>query len=169
MPIDHVEVLGSLDPPEYSLGNKSRVWAMVVGFIEYVPTLDDSRLTGSKGFIHDRPFKVIEHGRSYPMDRDSPLPSLPISALTPSPSEVSAILPLPLSALTEEARSLHFFRMDPRKPYWKYKVDKYIHQSGPGNESGEDLEVWGLSGWFLNRLGRKMGWLDEPKVDAPHD
>jgi 8-oxo-dGTP pyrophosphatase MutT (NUDIX family) len=27
----HVEILGALDVPEYALGNRSRVWAIVVG------------------------------------------------------------------------------------------------------------------------------------------
>ena len=30
LPRDHVEVLGALNAPEYSLGNRARVWAFVV-------------------------------------------------------------------------------------------------------------------------------------------
>ena len=86
--------------------------------------------------------------------------------------------------------------MDPLKPYWKIRVDDLAHppttsptghamnlddaarigeiddrhggdhSSGVGGNKGRALEVWGLSGWFLNRLAWQVGWLTKPKVQS---
>ncbi|ORY30370.1 NUDIX hydrolase domain-like protein [Naematelia encephala] len=143
LPTDRVEILGMLDCPEYSLGNKARVWPIV-------------------GFLHSQSpattTSILPSGN---------LASLQIRELVASPDEVSAILPLPLSALTDPARqSLHFFRMDSRKPYFKIKVDDLVHQPSSDriSQQQQDLEIWGLSGWFLNRLAWKLGWMDQPAI-----
>ncbi|ODO08648.1 hypothetical protein L198_00380 [Cryptococcus wingfieldii CBS 7118] len=145
IPPSHVQLLGGLEP-EYSLGNKSRVWPLV-------------------GFVHSTP-------NPWPNDPNSSLPSQPISSLVPSPDEVSALLPLPLAILTDPARlSTHNFRLNWYKPYHKIRVEDLVIPPAPGASLDvEGLEVWGLSGWFLNKLCEKLGWLEPPEVEAsPED
>ncbi|WVW78362.1 hypothetical protein I302_100316 [Kwoniella bestiolae CBS 10118] len=171
IPTSHVEILGMLEP-EYSLGNKSRVWPFV-------------------GFIHSdpQPFPSIPQT----------LPSLPLSQITPNPDEVSSIITLPLSALRDPQKlAVHYFRLNLNRPYYRvgvqdYMIDKEhttktntlrkdekkidggenpIRSVGveENGESSEKLEVWGLSGWFLNRLAQRAGWLDSPpKGVSPED
>ncbi|WVQ69326.1 uncharacterized protein L199_007543 [Kwoniella botswanensis] len=170
IPPSHVEILGMLEP-EYSLGNKSRVWPFV-------------------GFIHSdpQPFPSIPQT----------LPSLPLSDLTPNSEEVSSIITLPLSALQDPSKlSVHYFRLDLNKPYYRIDCKDYLlnrhrqqqQQQAKGDdrhssdqnpnrtigleengESSEKLEVWGLSGWFLNKLAKRAGWMDSPpKGISPED
>ncbi|WVQ83296.1 hypothetical protein IAT38_005435 [Cryptococcus sp. DSM 104549] len=141
LPPSNVEILGMLDP-EYALGNRSRVWPFV-------------------GFIHSTPPPFT----SVP----GPLPSLPTYAFTLSPEEVSALLFLPLAALaTPSLRRTHYFRLDPFKPYHKILADEYVITPEGVDEGGEEgLEVWGLSGWFLNKLAERAGWMEMPKVEGP--
>ncbi|KAK8847458.1 hypothetical protein IAR55_005316 [Kwoniella newhampshirensis] len=151
LPPDNVEILGMLEP-EYSLGNKSRVWPFV-------------------GFVHSSrlPWPVTTSNSS----TSSPsLRSHPLSALVPSPSEVSAILPLPLEALIDPTRhSLHFFRLDTTRPYHRIRATDLVLPSSVTTTDGVgELEVWGLSGWFLNKLAERVGWLKMPPVPrAPED
>ncbi|KGB75102.1 hypothetical protein CNBG_0940 [Cryptococcus deuterogattii R265] len=143
LPPSSVEVLGMLDP-EYSLGNRSRVWPFV-------------------GFIHSAPPPFPSGGSS--------LPSLPLSSLILSPAEVSAILPLPLSALSDpKRRAVHLFRLNRFRPYYKIRADDLVIRL-PGNKVNisEDLEIWGLSGWLLNKLAERVGWLDAPEIEKPHE
>ena len=114
-----------------------------------------------------------------------PLPYLPLSTCRPSPTEVSALLPLPLSALLDPSRqSLHYFRMDSRRPYWRVRAgDLVISCPSPSTptsnrrttpstrspECAENAEVWGLSGWFLNCLARRVGWLREIEAYVADD
>ncbi|WWC86833.1 uncharacterized protein L201_001712 [Kwoniella dendrophila CBS 6074] len=157
IPPSHVEILGMLEP-QYSLGNKSRVWPFV-------------------GFIHSdpQPFPSIPQN----------LPSLPLTSIIPNPEEVSNIVTLPLSSLNNKSEdlSMHYFRLDLNKPYYRinckdYLLNKQNNDNEPkriigieeNGESSESLEIWGLSGWFLNKLAEKAGWLDPPpKGISPED
>ena len=50
---------------------------------------------------------------------DEPLPSLPLSSLTPNAPEVAHVFALPLSELTSRARlRARSFRNDTTRPYW---------------------------------------------------
>lgn len=77
--------------------------------------------------------------------------------------------------------------MDGRKTYYKIWVDDLVSSptesgapeaeqsaaTGAKNERDDNpggrrrerkgLKVWGLSGWFLNRLAHKAGWLTLPE------
>ncbi|WVQ75929.1 hypothetical protein IAR50_005564 [Cryptococcus sp. DSM 104548] len=141
IPPSHIQILGGLEP-EYSLGNKSRVWPFV-------------------GFVHSMP-------NPWPKDLNCSLPSQPISSLVPSPAEVSALLPLPLSILSDPTRlSTHNFRLNWYKPYHKIRVEDLVLPPAPGiSLDVKGLEVWGLSGWFLNKLCERLGWLEPPIVEA---
>ncbi|ORX33938.1 NUDIX hydrolase domain-like protein [Kockovaella imperatae] len=151
IPVENVELLGMLEPPEYSLGNRARVWAFV-------------------GFVHDRPFDILNSATQFRSQKVGPLTSLSLSDLKPSTSEVSGLIPFPLFLLADkesDRRSLHFFRMDPGKPYWKYKVgDLFVNTDGTGQSieglRSDKCEVWGLSGWFLHRLLKRMGLTEDP-------
>jgi hypothetical protein len=93
--------------------------------------------------------------------------------------EVSSILPLPLSALQDQSRlSIHCFRMAYSKPYHKVHVADLVMEEQPASEvysdqvkaqEGAELEIWGLSGWFLNKLAWRMDWMEEPRVSEPDD
>ena len=100
---------------------------------------------------------------------DAPLESISLSSLRPDPGEVAALLPLPLSAVDDPTRKVaHYFRSDSSRPYWKIRVGDLLHP--PPDESDEhmkNLEVWGLSGWFLSKFAIRMGWSDAPpKAEA---
>lgn len=101
---------------------------------------------------------------------DAPLESISLSALTPDPGEVAALLPLPLSAVADPDRKVaHYFRSDSNRPYWKIRVGDLLHPPpDPSDEHMNELEVWGLSGWFLNQLALRLGWSDTPPK-AEHD
>ncbi|WRT64712.1 uncharacterized protein IL334_001646 [Kwoniella shivajii] len=172
LPPNHIEILGMLDP-EYSLGNKTRVWPFV-------------------GFIHSDPppFPSIPQT----------LPSLPISSFVPNEDEVSSIIPLPLSVLQcPEKLKTHYFRLDLNKPYYRIQCSDYVippssssrsstdkaEGLGEGQGEGEgkrkvgleengelsdQLEIWGLSGWILNKLAERAGWIKmPPKGISPED
>lgn len=151
---DHLEILGSL-PPEYSLGNKARVWPIVVCPLHPLPlpscfTLAShvSEVLTLQGFLHDSStYSTVSPNLSSP----------PLSSLIPSPDEVSAILPFPLTALATPRRSIRYFRLAPHRPYWKFKAGDLTRP-----HVDDSLEVWGLSGWFLNCLAWRTGWLERP-------
>ncbi|WVF69740.1 hypothetical protein IAT40_004519 [Kwoniella sp. CBS 6097] len=166
LPPENVEILGRLEP-EYSLGNRARVWPFV-------------------GFIHSRPpSNSIEHHARHSSGTEM-LSSIPISSLIPSPAEVSAILPIPLSALQTPSRlSTHYFRLDTSKPYHKIKCEDFVLpnttsstitvnasdlHTNLASDEYRGLEVWGLSGWLLNKLAEKVGWCEmPPKGVMPED
>ncbi|WVQ98117.1 hypothetical protein IAU59_005239 [Kwoniella sp. CBS 9459] len=173
LPPENVEILGRLEP-EYSLGNRARVWPFV-------------------GFIHSRPVSSLSKPSAISVQQqmiasetDKSLPSISVSSLIPSPAEVSAILPIPLSVLQQPSRlSTHYFRLDTSKPYHKIKCEDFVLPSPlpeptTGRSSGtvpnalsdeyKGLEVWGLSGWFLNKLAERIGWCKmPPKGVMPED
>jgi hypothetical protein len=109
----------------------------------------------SKGFVHDQP---------KPSCADQILPSFPLTSLVKSPNEVSAILPFPLAALHDQhRRSVHHFRVDSRKPYYRWQAGDLVHWS-PGKET--EVELWGLSAWVLNRLAWRLGWMEQLKPET---
>lgn len=105
----------------------------------------------------------------------STLASLALSTLRPSPDEVAEIIPFPLSALHDMARQrLHHFRIDSRKPYWKYQAGDLVYRPDQSEalaakDAQPELEVWGLSGWLLNRLAWTAGWMDAPSPEEHED
>ena len=116
-----------------------------------------------QGFVH------ASAGHSSSTAPTYPLPSFPLDSLRASPAEVAHILALPLTALTDPARhAIHYFRLDPRRPYWKVRVHDLVYRHGSDDETkASKLEAWGLSGWFLNCLAWRTGWLREPEAEMP--
>jgi hypothetical protein len=167
--------------PEYSLGNRSRVWAVVVRPFSTLCKALRRRLN-AQGYVHrDSTWKRNDFDQS--CVQSQALPSLPLSGLTASPDEVAYILPMPLEFLLDPRRlGLHLFRIDARRPYWKVGVGDQVPedllppsrsrrlrasrdvQSAASTEEERirALEVWGLSGWFLNRLAWRLGWMERP-------
>ncbi|BEJ12882.1 hypothetical protein CspHIS471_0300560 [Cutaneotrichosporon sp. HIS471] len=147
LPMANIEVLGALTP-EYSLGNKARVWP-IIGFVHPSDAIDAATESAISGDATAR----------------NPLPSINLSTLHPDPGEVSGLIPLPLSAVADPSRqAAHYFRLDGRRPYWKIRCGDLIH---PPPEEAMSLEVWGLTGWFLTRFAEQMGWSDRPPVSLP--
>jgi len=110
-----------------------------------------------QGFIHPD----VNSRHKQPEDPDAPLPSLTLSSLTISQPEVAHLFHLSLSALTSPSRlKSHLFRGD--RPYWAITVSDLVcsgvqldsntgrDESGGGLQG--DLEVWGLSAWYLSLL-----------------
>ncbi|EGN96628.1 hypothetical protein SERLA73DRAFT_184736 [Serpula lacrymans var. lacrymans S7.3] len=140
-----IDVLGELGPPEQSLSGM-RVWPYV-GFV--YPSGDPSRQSGTE----------------QEQESNTPLPSLSISSLTISQPEVATVFHLPLSALTSPARlRSDFFRRT--SPYWAIDVSDLVQgvtwTNDPeqrdeigGGRNGK-LEVWGLTGWYLNLLAQTL-------------
>lgn len=100
-------------------------------------------------------------------DNDSdPLPSIPLSSLKISHPEVAQAFHLPLTHLAHSSRLRpHLFRG--RSPYWAITVSDLVDpiwipekESGVIDEVGGGragrLEVWGLTGWYLNVLMKAL-------------
>lgn len=100
--------------------------------------------------------------RHNPIDPDAPLPSLSVASLRPSMPEVAHCFHLPLSAMLSPARlTTDIFRG--ARPYSRIKVSDLVAGFGltwenntgvnevGGGMDGE-LEVWGLTGWYLTVL-----------------
>lgn len=154
---EQVEVLGRFGPPQLSLGGL-RVWPYV-------------------GFIHPS-----AHCRSEAADAtngmDTPLPNLNMADLRLSQREVAHAFHLPLSDLVSAPR-LHQYLFRGLTPYYAIDVSDIIstHDSEQvvssdgqvpwaSDPAGRDeigggregrLEVWGLTGWYLNVLMRILG------------
>ncbi|CAE7154444.1 unnamed protein product [Rhizoctonia solani] len=143
-----VEILGSLAPPQISLRGL-RVFPYI-------------------GFVHARPSTAGTETKS----GDTALPSFPMSSIRPSFPEVAHAFHLPLADIVDldqrQRLRVHSFREG--APYWSIDVtDKVsdtpgltwagatgIDEVGGSDQEGK-LEVWGLTGWYVNVL---MGWLD---------
>lgn len=156
---DNVEILGMLDPPEYSLGNKARVWPFVVSVSS---SLSDGIDPVLQGFVHA---DSTSRGST-----SEALLSLDTRQLTPSPDEVSSLFTFPLAELRNtQPHSIHHFRLDPRRPYHKYRVGHLLPPESlatdEARQAAAKLEVWGLSGWFLNRLAWQVRWMNRPLVE----
>ncbi|KAG2011691.1 NUDIX hydrolase [Coprinopsis cinerea AmutBmut pab1-1] len=146
--IDHtkVEFLGRFGPPEYNLKGNMKVWPLV-GFLH---ATDASRRIGE-----EEPFPSID------MD---------IIRQQASPDEVATAFHVPLSTFLAPSRlRSSLFRGE--RPYWVLDVTDIVSQHvdveppRPGRD-GEDevgagvegkIEVWGLTGWYISLLMRKLG------------
>ncbi|KAG9076850.1 hypothetical protein FS749_011324 [Ceratobasidium sp. UAMH 11750] len=139
-----IEILGSLAPPRTSLRGL-RVYPYVA-------------------FVHAQKIGAADQ-----IPPSQPLPSLQMTSLRPSLPEVPFAFHLPLSEVVEKSRlRAHTFR--DQEPYWTVDVtDKvagvpsltWTSIAGADEVSGSDqpgkLEVWGLTGRYLNVL---MQWLE---------
>jgi len=138
-----IEVLGSFGPAELSL-RRLRVHPFV-GFI--YPTLERPSL---------RP--------------NQPLPSITIASLRPNPPEVSHIFHLTFREMFDPERlRVHEFRGF--TPYWAIDVTDKVRGlglewekwsgedevGGSGRPGGQGLEIWGLTGWYLNVFLKRLG------------
>ncbi|RXW23887.1 hypothetical protein EST38_g1946 [Candolleomyces aberdarensis] len=139
-----IEVLGYIGPPEFEMRGKMRVWPII-------------------GFVH-------ASGCDPNLDEDAVLPSLDMDAVRSQASkdEVGTAFHLPLSSLISPARlKPTLFRGG--KPYWSIDVtdiiQKYldveldpnsgsVDEVGPG--VGGKVEVWGLTGWYLSMLMKRL-------------
>ncbi|RXK36313.1 hypothetical protein M231_06449 [Tremella mesenterica] len=106
---------------------------------------NETRVWPIIGFIHSHtPTPNLEIPISHPLN------------LHPSPSEVSQILCIPLSVISAPNRhTIHHFRLNVHRPYYKIQIGDLTPQN-------DDLEIWGLSGWFLNNLAWRLRWWDRP-------
>jgi 8-oxo-dGTP pyrophosphatase MutT (NUDIX family) len=161
-----VEILGQLGPPQLSLGGM-RVWPYVVSstpvFSITVYAMCSSTLT-DQGFVH----VTTTHGQDNNSDDDSiPLQSPPLSSLLISHVEVAKVFHLPLSRLTSQTYVRpHQFR-DGTSYYACDVTDlvekdvKWVNDAAQRDEIGGGregrLEVWGLTGWYLNLLMKAFG------------
>ncbi|KAJ7035645.1 NUDIX hydrolase domain-like protein, partial [Mycena alexandri] len=152
---NRVELLGALHPPEKSLRGDT-VWPFV-------------------GFVHRR---RNQHKFTPYKPKDDALPSLDMSAIEQraSKDEVAAIFHLPLAELANPSRSrAYMFRNE--HPYWAVDVSDLVpgegqpfvseslekpqmDEVGAGGEGR--LEVWGLTGWYLGLLAKRLSSLYEP-------
>jgi hypothetical protein len=111
-------------------------------------------MSDMKGFIH--PSRQWTQPDRLP---ESPLPSLDPSQFQLDLGEVTQVLPIPIETLLDPARhSIHHFRLRPERPYYKVDVSDLADKSLVGDK----LEIWGLSGWYLNLFLRSVGLMREP-------
>lgn len=99
-----------------------------------------------------------------------PLPNFDVSSLVLNAAEVACLFHLTLEELTDTDRLYqHYFRGRP--PYWTINVSDKVPEpywTTPGvlpgePEEGENavdrgkrLEIWGLTGYYLNRFLKVM-------------
>ena len=111
------------------------------------------------------------------LDLDTAFPSLSMSSLHASAPEVAHVFHISLSELVHPGRlRAHQFRG--QRPYWAINVTDIVSSSSAksgdigleavqwagetnidevgGGREGK-LEVWGLTGWYLNLLMRALG------------
>lgn len=140
----------------------------------------------TQGFVHSTPPRqYAKLGSSAPHidtdNPDTPLPSLNLSSLVLSQREVAHAFHFPLTAATSPPR-LHHYLFRGGRPYYAVDVSDIIvdHEAGvvvssegqaPWASDPEDrdeigggregrLEVWGLTGWYLNVLMRRLGVME---------
>lgn len=141
---DQVELLGEVG----SLPNGSNT--MMVSPIIVSNSGDDFRRDDKtdarcspllfQGFVHPQNrllLPILAH--------DEALHSLNLASLSRQPSEVSHILPVPLSCLVEEDRVRPGLFRD-RDPYWTIRVGDLLQER---EKDMNELRIWGLSGWVL--------------------
>jgi hypothetical protein len=117
---------------------------------------------GYQGFVHS----ASVENRAFELN-DEPLPSLDMDVLRKqlSPSEVAAVIHLPLSALKSPTRIRNsLFRR--QEPYWVVDVTDIVQPTSTTAETvttraakevkdelgDRRIEVWGLTGWYLSLL-----------------
>lgn len=111
-----------------------------------------------KAFLHE-----TSHETASDEDDASPLLSPSLSSLTLSQSEVASAFHLPLSRLTDP-RYLREHHFRESSPYWACDVTDLavpgtewsntganVMDEADGGVNGR-LEIWGLTGWYLNLL-----------------
>jgi hypothetical protein len=111
----------------------------------------------SQGWIHPKEYSTGSSTSS------EVLPSISMSSITPSPAEVVTAFHLPLSYLTEHRRLRHL-TLPHRPPHWAVDVTDLLKDrvdpklwTGDEKKQGEvKIEVWGLTGWYLNLLMRYL-------------
>lgn len=131
-----------------------------------------------QGFIHPHPYVATSTDDT---DSDTPIPSISLSSLTLSVREVAHAFHLPLTALHTASR-LHEYMFRGSTPYYAIDVSDIItaHEEGSvvssdgpvawasdpaqrdeigGGKEGR-LEVWGLTGWYVNVLMRALKLYD---------
>ncbi|KAF9078192.1 NUDIX hydrolase domain-like protein [Rhodocollybia butyracea] len=151
----NVEILGQFGPPEVNLRGNMVVYPFV-------------------GFVHAGPSTLN--------NLDTPIPSCDINALRKSIShpEVDAIFHLPFSALASPTR-LRASLYRGNKPYYTVGVSDFVlterlllksdepsernnvaeeNDSEIGGGKEEAFEVWGLTGWYLYSLMKKLQLYD---------
>ncbi|KAF9506396.1 hypothetical protein BS47DRAFT_1378133 [Hydnum rufescens UP504] len=87
-----------------------------------------------------------------PAATNTPLRSIALSSLTASASEVSQIFHLPLSYLIDPRR-LRIHKLPHRPPYYALNVTDRVNLGDPDVPR---IEVWGLTGWYLNQFMRRL-------------
>ena len=109
-----------------------------------------------EAFLHDKPYESTSD-----VEETSPLPSPPLSSLRLSQVEVATVFHLPLNRLTDP-RYLREHQFCESTPYWAYDVTDLVapgiewSNAGANSKDVEDgefdgrLEIWGLTGWYLN-------------------
>jgi hypothetical protein len=100
-----------------------------------------------------------------------PLPDFDLSALSINSEEVALAFYLTLEELVEENR-LHEHQFRGRPPYWCVDVSDRVSEEywttprilpsdmtlgDVGVDRGKRLEIWGLTGWYLNLFMRSIG------------
>ncbi|KAF7356871.1 hypothetical protein MVEN_01022900 [Mycena venus] len=155
---NRVELLGSVGPPERSLRGDT-VWPFV-------------------GFVHEN-----SDWSSESIHNDLPLPSIDLSAIkrTASQDEVAAIFHLPLAELGSNPSRNRQYLFRNKRPYWAVDVSDLVSgedelpfisesiektlEDEVGGGRGGRLEVWGLTGWYLELLSLRLAVLDSRQAD----
>ncbi|KIK61588.1 hypothetical protein GYMLUDRAFT_567083 [Collybiopsis luxurians FD-317 M1] len=148
----NIEILGSIGPPEINLRGNMIVHPVV-------------------GFVHADP--ATSRSSSVPGD-DEPLPSCDLTAIRKniSPVEVDAVFHLPLSSLISPPR-LRSSLFRGNRPYWAIGVTDLVEEGVTERQQRQQdefdieddseigagkygIEVWGLTGWYLNLLMKRL-------------
>ncbi|KAF9005976.1 NUDIX hydrolase domain-like protein [Cyathus striatus] len=145
---NQIEILGRLGPPELNLRRNLRVWPFV-------------------GFVHE------ENRQDHSQSPDQSWPSIDIESIrrNASPAEVETVFHLPLTALVASSRKRSdLFRGE--RQYWAINAtdfissgiktsavsvdEKYMQVEEVGVGKGGNVEVWGLTGWYLSLLMKTL-------------
>ncbi|KAJ3745458.1 NUDIX hydrolase domain-like protein [Lentinula detonsa] len=149
----NIEVLGQIGPPEVNLRGNMVVYPFV-------------------GFVH-----ANSSHSDHNLADDEPLPSCDLNTIREnvSQAEVATVFHLPLSALASPDR-LRASLFRGHRPYWTVGVQDLVPDMAPSptfeqpSQSGSDnvddseigagkygnLEVWGLTGWYLYLLMKRL-------------
>ncbi|KAI0031270.1 NUDIX hydrolase domain-like protein, partial [Vararia minispora EC-137] len=128
-----VEILGRIGPPELSLG-RVRVWP----FVGFIHASSSARLAVPQVGLRD------------------PLPSLNTYSLALSTQEVAHVFHLPLCATCDYSR-LRNDNFRGRSVYWAIDVTDLVPGvSGTPDVGHRQLEIWGLTGWYLSLFLRTL-------------
>ena len=113
-----------------------------------------------EAFLHEE-----SYGPALDIDDTLPLTSPPLSSLTLSQVEVASVFHLPLNHLTNP-RYLREHQFRGSAAYWACDVTDIVEPGIEWSNAGanskdavdgghdERLEIWGLTGWYLNLLMR---------------